>query len=129
MPTFLLDADAIINYLKGEKSMQKLLLNPSASLATNVIVLGELFEGMSQKTSQKHQQLLADLLNRIIIYPIEATTAKIFAEIRRDLRSQGKLVGDIDILIAASCLEHKASLVTFNQKHFARIANLTIFPH
>lgn len=42
------------------------------------------------------------------------------------LRQTGKLIGDADILIAATCLEHDHDLVTNNNAHFSRIPGLTL---
>jgi predicted nucleic acid-binding protein len=49
-----------------------------------------------------------------------------FARIRAELRSQGQLIPDLDILIAASALEYELSLVTRNTRHFRRIPGLSI---
>jgi tRNA(fMet)-specific endonuclease VapC len=43
-----------------------------------------------------------------------------------DLASRGELIGDADMLIAATALVYKMGLVTNNHKHFSRIAGLEI---
>lgn len=48
------------------------------------------------------------------------------ARIYADLRGRGEPIGDADILIAATALEHGLSVVTNNRRHFERIRELQI---
>ena len=48
------------------------------------------------------------------------------ADIYADLKKTGRLIGDADILIAATALENKLPVVTNNESHFNRIADLQI---
>jgi tRNA(fMet)-specific endonuclease VapC len=47
-----------------------------------------------------------------------------FAQTRTLLRSQGMLIPDMDILIAATALAHNLTLLTRNVRHFQRIPGL-----
>jgi tRNA(fMet)-specific endonuclease VapC len=49
-----------------------------------------------------------------------------FASIRLDLRSKGQLIGDSDILIAATAIHHELILLTNNARHFKRIDKLQL---
>ena len=49
---------------------------------------------------------------------------KIFAELRSDLRRQGQLISDFDLLIAATAVHKGLTLITRNRRHFERVANL-----
>ena len=46
------------------------------------------------------------------------------AEIYADLHRRGELIGDADILIAASAKIHNLAIVTNNENHFGRIPSL-----
>lgn len=48
------------------------------------------------------------------------------ADIYADLRRRGALIGDADILIASTALEHGLELVTNNTKHFANVSGLML---
>ena len=48
------------------------------------------------------------------------------AEIYADLYQHGALIGDADILIAASALVHGLTLVTNNEDHFRRVTGLHV---
>lgn len=48
------------------------------------------------------------------------------ADIYAHLHRNGQLIGDADIRIAATALQHKLPLVTNNQNHFKRISDLQL---
>lgn len=48
------------------------------------------------------------------------------ARIYADLRGRGEPIGDADILIAATALEHGLAVATNNRRHFGRIRELQI---
>ncbi len=48
------------------------------------------------------------------------------ADIYADLSKRGQLVGDADILIAATALENNLPVITNNERHFERITGLQI---
>jgi tRNA(fMet)-specific endonuclease VapC len=50
-----------------------------------------------------------------------------FARIRGELRRTGNIIGDFDILIGATALQHKLTLVTRNLRDYTRIPHLDIY--
>ena len=48
------------------------------------------------------------------------------AAIYADLHQRGLLIGDADILIAATALAHGCALCTNNTKHFSRVQGLQL---
>lgn len=48
------------------------------------------------------------------------------AEIYGDLYRRGELIGDADILIAASALVHNLGVITNNESHYRRISGLRV---
>ena len=57
---------------------------------------------------------------------IDEETAKIVGRERGRLRAEGMLIGDLDLLIAATALQYDLTLLTNNRRHFGRIAGLRI---
>jgi len=57
---------------------------------------------------------------------VDSTVAAQAAIIRRDLRLRGNLIGDFDILIAATALCENIPLVTKNIDEFKRVAGLEL---
>jgi predicted nucleic acid-binding protein len=56
--------------------------------------------------------------------PIWIRAAELFATLRQKGTPIGDENRDADILIAAYCLENQCTLVTDNERHFARIEGL-----
>jgi tRNA(fMet)-specific endonuclease VapC len=57
---------------------------------------------------------------------IGCETGEAAARIRLTLEKSGKLVGPMDLLIAATALEQGAVLVTHNVKEFRRVRGLRV---
>jgi len=49
---------------------------------------------------------------------------RVFGENRARLRQRNQLIGDVDLLIGATCLQHNRVLLTTNRRHFERIPGL-----
>jgi predicted nucleic acid-binding protein len=45
---------------------------------------------------------------------------------KKELRKQGKIIGDFDLLIASTCLYHNLILLTNNWKHYEVVEELKI---
>jgi predicted nucleic acid-binding protein len=93
--------------------------------ATSVLVYGEVIE--YAKTSQRYAQYHASLRSLLRgVYPYYPTLAILerYADIRLALR-RGRLIGDIDTLIAATALEQELTVVTLDPD-FQRVPNLNV---
>lgn len=86
----------------------------------SVITSLEFLEGFDQ--TNDGQRFLAPFSS----LPVNPEIARIGSRIRRDLRKRGEMIGDFDILIAATAIEATVSIVTDNVNHFNRIEGLTV---
>lgn len=127
---YLIDTDWVIDYLKGTEGAGR-LLDPLAhdGIAISLITYGEIFEGIYYgRNPERHEQVFRAFLQVAPILPLSASGMERFAHIRGALRAKGQLIGDADLLIAATALEHDLTLVTQNLRHFKRISNLRLYP-
>jgi tRNA(fMet)-specific endonuclease VapC len=69
-----------------------------------------------------------NLLRLAHVLPLNRSVMRRFAAVRRDLRSRGQLIQDMDMLIAVTALHHNVMLVTRNRSHFQRIPGITLYP-
>jgi tRNA(fMet)-specific endonuclease VapC len=60
------------------------------------------------------------------LLPFTPTIAERFGAIKADLARRGEIIADHDLWIAAHALVQGATLVTNNQRDFARIPDLRI---
>ncbi len=63
------------------------------------------------------------------ILPFGPEEARIAAEIRQQVESQGQSIGMADYMIAAVCIATNSVLVTRNRKHFERVQDLKLSGH
>jgi tRNA(fMet)-specific endonuclease VapC len=118
---YLVDTDWIISGLGGVTGAVKLLSDlASEGLALSVVTLGEVFEGAYGDSDplaaiDRYRPFLANYA----LLPVTENIAARFAEVRAVLRKQGQLIGDLDLLIAATALHHDLTLVTRTFRHLS----------
>jgi tRNA(fMet)-specific endonuclease VapC len=91
------------------------------------ITISELQYGISKsKHREKNQQRLHEFLTPLEILPFDEYAAKYYGDIRFQLEQKGKIIGPLDLLIAAQALSKRLILVTNNDKEFKRIEGLKV---
>jgi tRNA(fMet)-specific endonuclease VapC len=130
MSQYLLDTDWIVDVLNGkEAAIQTVLELAPSGLAVSIITYGELYEGAA--FAQNPEPALTGLrsfLKGKAILPLTQAVMERFAHIRGSLpRPVRQQIGDLDILIAATCLEHNLTLLTRNLKDFQEIPTLKLY--
>ena len=128
--TYLVDTDWVVEYLKGKPSVvETLRALASDGLAVSLITYGEIYEGVYYgHDRQRHEQGLHDFLAIAPTLPLTRAIMQRFAIVRGSLRRQGQLIGDADLLIAATALHHDLTLLTRNARHFQRVPDLKLQP-
>ena len=86
----------------------------------SVISITEFLEGIADPDAGE------GLLRPFRWLPVNARVGREAARIRRRLRLKGELIGDFDILIAATALAVEIPLVTRNTTDFQRIPGLVV---
>lgn len=66
------------------------------------------------------------MINTLHVAPLTLDAARRFGAIKYRLESAGTRLADADLLIGATCLAYRATLVTHNQRHFNRIPGLVL---
>ncbi|WP_339814258.1 type II toxin-antitoxin system VapC family toxin [uncultured Imperialibacter sp.] len=91
------------------------------------ITLSELNYGvMKSALPEKNKLALAQFLVPLEILPFNEDAAIAYGRIRADLENKGTPIGPLDTLIAAHALSLNQTLVTNNEKEFARVISLKI---
>jgi tRNA(fMet)-specific endonuclease VapC len=120
-----LDTDVLVDILAGQEPwagwFRKEL--PSRRLATTAINRFELLAGArSEEESSRFRALLRPLA--VLSFGREAADRA--GKEGLNLRERGQPLPRADLAIAGICLELGASLLTRNQRHFARIEGLRL---
>jgi tRNA(fMet)-specific endonuclease VapC len=125
-----------MRYLLDTNIVSDLIRNPQGRIAahikrvgetqvcTNIIVAAELRYGASKKGSPRLASQLEAVLGALDVLPFEAPADAVYGLIRARLEHAGKPIGGNDLLIAAQAIALGCTIVTDNEKEFARIDGL-----
>ena len=95
-----------------------------AQVATSVIVAAELRYGATKRGSARLTAQVEAVLGVLEVLPFEEPADRVYGVLRAGLEQKGRPVGGNDLLIAAQTLALGYTLVTANEREFARIDGL-----
>ena len=125
MRPVVLDTNAYAAFKRGDENIIAVLQHAPGILLC-ATVLGELLGGFAagQRESINRREL-TQFINtpRVKVIPVTAATADLYALVYAALRGKGHPIPTNDLWIAASSLEHGATLLTFDA-HFKNIDGL-----
>ena len=127
--TYMLDTNICIYIIKRkpENLIKRFLETNPDDIAISSITVSELFYGVFK--SSKPAQNLTALTNFLLPLEILSYDDKASVEygiIRAGLEKNGKIIGPMDLLIAAHAKSLSLTLITNNIKEFARIQDLNV---
>ena len=117
MNTFLLDADAVIDQLKGFPATVQLLQDLHAAggeLCVCDVTTAEVYAGLRPQDRPRAERFLS----ACTFLPTSPAIAQQAGEWRYQYRRQGITISLTDALIAATAVAHQARLVTGNVNHY-----------
>ena len=126
---YALDSDIISYMLKGDRDVQSNfndLIDNNNFYSIPPLVYYEIKRGLTTKKAYRKLQDFSDLYSDSIKGEMTLEVWQKAVEIYCRLKSQGRIIGDGDIFIAAFCLINDYVLVTNNIKHFGNIEELKI---
>jgi tRNA(fMet)-specific endonuclease VapC len=114
--------------LKQDRAvLERLLAHSRADTAVSVITEAELRTGAVKSAAAARTIRLVDNFPRpLTILEFVSIDATTHAQVRAKLELAGTLIGPLDTRIAAQAVARKLTLVSNNQKEFARVAGLNI---
>jgi tRNA(fMet)-specific endonuclease VapC len=123
---FLLDTNIVSDLVHNP---QGLVANRIAGVGerqvcTSVVVAAELRYGAAKKRSPRLSRQLAAVLDALEVLALEPPADRHYGELRAHLERIGQLIGPNDLLIAAQVLVLGYTLVTDNERGFARVTDL-----
>ena len=127
-----------MRYLLDTNIVSDLIRNPQGRVAahikkigetricTSIIVAAELHYGATKKGSPRLTAQLEAVLGALEILPFDSPADSVYGLIRARLEQAGQPIGGNDLLIAAQAIAFGYTIVTDNQKEFARVAGLAL---
>ncbi|ODS37610.1 twitching motility protein PilT [Candidatus Altiarchaeales archaeon WOR_SM1_SCG] len=129
MKQVLVDTDILSLFFKehpGVVARFKEYLKEYETLNFSIITYYEIVSGLKYRDARKQIGSFLKFAGYNSILPLTTQSVTISADIYNNLRKQGELIDDIDILIAGIALANDLVLVTGNEKHFKRIEGLKL---
>ena len=124
-----LDSDTLSYYFSGnQKIYDKIceVIKNNEKIAITAINVYEILKGFRWRKNKNKEILFNNFLENILVFSINDNVIDLAANIYTDLRSNGKTVGDADILIAAIVMNNNGKLITNNMKHYNNIKDLEV---
>ncbi len=129
MNRVLIDTDILSYYFKGDniviKNFDKYLQQYDL-IEISLVTYYEVVGGLLAKSAFKQLHDFEDFVAENIVVPMTEKSAEISAELYSLLKRTGKIIDDIDLLIAGIAIENDMTLVTNNENHFERVSGLKI---
>ena len=126
---YMLDTNICIYLIKKKPAgvIQRLQSLRISDVSLSSVTLAELEYGVekSQRPDQ-NRWALTEFLSPLDILSFDAAAAQRYGAIRSRLEKSGKVIGSMDLLIAAHALSLGAVLVTNNASEFRRVEELTV---
>jgi tRNA(fMet)-specific endonuclease VapC len=87
----------------------------------------ELWYGVAKSARRpaNARQLVGFLANWVNLLPFDEDDSRFAGELRAEMESIGRAVGEYDLLIAGQALHHRMTHITVNAREFGRIKNLS----
>lgn len=126
MKRYVIDSDILIYFLKGNVSVIENLTKISVdNLYITRINYTELIYGAYNSSKiEENLPIIYQFVEKFKILEFDQKSSIIFARLKANLKQNGKLIADMDLMIASISLANNCVLATNNTKHFARIKDL-----
>lgn len=124
---YMLDTDIFSFLVDGRHpEVRRAVVRHQKSVSISVLTYAEALFGARKKNSQRLESLVEMFREMFPVVQWTDAAADVYADIRRELESSGKPIGDMDMLIAATAIAGGFVLVTNNTRHFSRIKGLSL---
>jgi tRNA(fMet)-specific endonuclease VapC len=127
-----------MRYLLDTNIVSDLVRNPQGTIAqhirkvgegrvcTSIIVAAELRYGAAKKASPRFSAQLEAVLGALEVVPFETPSDAAYGALRARLEQTGQPIGGNDLLIAVQALALGYTIITDNEKEFARVEGLRL---
>ena len=125
MRRYMLDTNTVSLLLRQHPAvLRRVTAAPMAALCISAITEGELLFGLAKRPAARRlHAAVREFLRRVEVLPWETAAAERYGTLRAGLERAGKVLGPLDLLIAAHALDRQAVLVT-NDRAFGMVEHL-----
>ena len=123
---YLLDTNIVSDLVRNPqgKVAQHIRKVGEAQVCTSIIVAAELRYGAAKKGLPRLSAQLEAVLGALEVLPFETPADAAYGLLRTRLEQAGRPIGASDLLIAAQALALGYTIITDNEKEYARVEDL-----
>ena len=123
---YLLDTNVVSDLVRNPQGnvAQKIQRAGERRVCTSIIVAAELRYGAAKRQSPRLTAQLEAVLDALEVLPFEAPADVSYGTLRARLEKAGRPIGGNDLLIASQALALGCTIVSDNEREFARISGL-----
>jgi len=123
---YLLDTNIVSDLVRHPQGQvaQRIRKVGEAQVCTSIIVAAELRYGAAKKRSPRLSAQLEAVLGALEVLPFKTPADAVYGLLRTELEHTRKPIGANDLLIAAQAIALGYTIVTDNEREFARVKNL-----
>lgn len=129
MNGYLIDTDILIEILRAHPAATERLRDADASgipVMIHALTYYETKRGLVRAGATRQLTDFEQLCDRIAVVQLSRASLDMAVSLYDRLAAEGHLIGDADILIAASALVENLVVVTHNTQHFGRVPHLAV---
>jgi tRNA(fMet)-specific endonuclease VapC len=126
---YLLDTEVVSDLMKRPQgaAARRIAEVGFANVRTSKIVTAEIHFGIAcVRDGRRLARTFDDLLEGLMVEPFGDKADILYGQIRARLETIGQLIGPMDLMIAAHALALGDTLVTGNERAFARVPGLRV---
>ena len=125
----ILDSCFLIDLMAGDEAAIALLddlVVDASPLSVSSLTVTEVGSGLRQEAGIEQ---FDDVLDRLAVVPYRYEDARRAARLQRRLKSDGRQIGAVDVMIAATALGREGKVVTRNVSEFRRVDGVRVVPY
>ena len=103
---------------------------PPEPVAVSVITFSELWFGVEVEAdaarARRRRRWIEKLFRRLEVVPVDTRVARTHARIWAQLTASGQMIGPHDLIVAATALQRRWAVATFNAREFRHVRSLEV---
>jgi predicted nucleic acid-binding protein len=94
-----------------------------SSITVSELLVGVYYANTDEKRIRR-SAFVESVLSKIPVLSFDTEASRVHAGLFAALSKQGRMIGDHDLIIAASAIAHNCAVLTVNMKEFERVPGL-----
>src|SRR5580692_3920200 len=125
---FLLDTNILSNLIRYPQGRiaDRIKIVGESNICISIIVAAELRYGATKRASPRLTAQVEAVLGAVETLAVDSPADEIYGAIRTQLELAGTPIGGNDLIIAAQAVALDLTLVSDNEREFARVAGLRV---